>query len=80
MLPKEPPRRPQLGFLYLPPFRVQGLSTAGEESCVHLPEFDLAFDIGLCPRAVLSANAVALTHGHMDHAAALSYYFSQRHF
>jgi len=80
MLPKEPPRRPQLGFVYVPPFRVQGLSVAGEESCVHLPEFDVAFDIGLCPRAALSAKFVALTHGHMDHAAALSYYFSQRHF
>ena len=80
MLPKEPPRRPQLGFLYIPPFRIEGLSIAGEESCVHLPEFDVAFDIGLCPRAALSSNFVALTHGHMDHAAALSYYFSQRHF
>jgi ribonuclease Z len=80
MLPKEPPRRPQLGFLYVPPFRVEGLSIAGEESCVHLPEFDVAFDIGLCPRAALSSNYVALTHGHMDHAAALSYYFSQRSF
>ncbi|MEM8739022.1 MAG: MBL fold metallo-hydrolase [Planctomycetota bacterium] len=80
MLPKEPPRRPQLGFLYVPPFRVEGISIAGEESCVHLPEFDVAFDIGLCPRAALSSNYVALTHGHMDHAAALSYYFSQRSF
>ncbi len=80
MLPKEPPRRPQLGFVYAPPFRIQGLSVAGEESCVHLPEFDIAFDIGLCPRAALSAKFVALTHGHMDHAAALSYYFSQRSF
>ena len=80
MLPKEPPRRSQLGFIYHHPFRIQGLSVAGEESCVHLPEFDLAFDIGLCPRAALAAKFVALTHGHMDHAAALSYYFSQRHF
>ncbi len=80
MLPKEPPRRPQLGFVYVPPFRIQGLSIAGEESCIHLPEFDVAFDIGLCPRVALPSNYVALTHGHMDHAAALSYYFSQRHF
>lgn len=80
MLPKEPPRRPQLGFLFVPPFRIEGLSIAGEESCVHLPEFDIAFDIGLCPRAALPSNYVALTHGHMDHAAALSYYFSQRSF
>lgn len=80
MLPKEPPRRSQLGFLYLPPYRVQGLSVAGEQTVVQIPELDLVFDIGLCPRAALTSNFMALTHGHMDHAAAISYYFSQRYF
>ena len=80
MIPNEPPRRPQLGFLYLPPYRVQGISIAGEESVVQVPELDLCFDIGLCPRAVLPCKHVALTHGHMDHVAGLAYYFSQRHF
>ena len=80
MLPKEPPRRPQLGFLFIPPYRIQGLSIAGEQSVVQIPELDVTFDVGLAPRAMLSSNYVALTHGHMDHAAALSYYFSQRHF
>ena len=80
MVPRDPPRRPQLGFLYLPPYRVQGISIAGEESVVQLPELDTCFDIGRCPRAVLSSSYVALTHGHMDHSAGLAYYFSQRHF
>ncbi len=80
MLPKEPARRPQLGFLYIPPFRLQGLSIAGEETVVHVPELDLCFDIGLCPKAVLPAPIVALTHGHMDHVAGIAYYFSQRPF
>ncbi|WP_428389422.1 MBL fold metallo-hydrolase [Mucisphaera sp.] len=80
MLPHEPQRRSQLGFLYLPPYRVQGISVAGEETVVQIPELDICFDIGLCPRSALSANHVALTHGHMDHAAALTYYLSQRHF
>ncbi len=80
MLPKEPPRSGQMGFLYLPPYRVQGISIAGEQTCVHIPELDLAFDIGLCPRPALTANYVALSHGHMDHVAALPYYFSQRMF
>lgn len=80
MIPREPPRRPQLGFLYLPPYRVQGISIAGEQSVVQVPELDVCFDIGLCPRAALSSNYMALSHGHMDHAAALTYYFSQRHF
>lgn len=80
MIPREPPRRPQLGFLYIPPFRVQGLSVAGEESVVQVPELDVCFDVGRCPRAALTSNYVALTHGHMDHAAGLAYYFSQRTF
>ena len=80
MLPKEPPRRPQLGYLYIPPYRVQGISVAGEESVVQVPELDVAFDIGLCPRAVLPSPYVAITHGHMDHTAGLAYYLSQRHF
>lgn len=80
MVPKEPPRRPQLGYVFVPPYRVQGLSVAGEESVVQVPELDIVFDIGLCPRPVLPSPYVALTHGHMDHAAGLSYYLSQRYF
>ena len=80
MLPKEPPRRPQLGFLYVPPYRVQGVSIAGEATAVQVPELDIGFDIGECPRAMLSSNLIALSHGHMDHIASLIYYFSQRHF
>ncbi len=80
MIPSEPQRRPQLGFLYFPPYRVQGLSVAGEESVVQVPELDICFDIGLCPRPALTSPFVALTHGHMDHSAGIAYYFSQRHF
>lgn len=79
-IPREPPRRPQLGFLYLEQMRVQGISIAGEESFVQLPELDICFDIGRAPKAALSSNHVALTHGHMDHAAGLAYYYSQRNF
>ena len=80
MIPREPPRNPQLGFLYLPPYRVQGLSIAGEQTAVQVPELDVCFDIGLCPRPALASPYVALSHGHMDHAAGLPYYYSQRHF
>jgi ribonuclease Z len=66
--------------LYFPPYRVQGYSIAGEETFIQVPELDVCFDIGRCPRLALNANHVALSHGHMDHAAGLAYYFSQRHF
>ncbi len=80
MIPQPPPRPPQAGFLYLPPYRVQGWSIAGEETAVQVPELDVCFDIGRCPRFALASKYVALSHGHMDHAAGLAYYFSQRQF
>jgi ribonuclease Z len=80
MLPKPPPRESSLGFLFLPPFRVQGLSMAGEITCVQVPELDVCFDMGSCPRAMLASKYVPVSHGHMDHIGALAYYCSQRRF
>ncbi|MDH3583541.1 MAG: MBL fold metallo-hydrolase [Phycisphaerae bacterium] len=80
MIPHEPPRNPLTGYLYFPPYRVQGYSIAGEETYVQLPELDVCFDIGRAPRLALTSNHVALSHGHMDHVAGAAYYFSQRHF
>ena len=57
-----------------------GYSVAGEESVILAPELDVAFDIGKCPREALTVNHVLLSHGHMDHAAGLAYYFAQRDF
>ncbi|MBC7834208.1 MAG: hypothetical protein H7Y88_03795 [Phycisphaerales bacterium] len=80
MIPRPPPREGTLGFLYLPPFRVQGTSIAGEATCVGIPELDVCFDMGSCPRAMLASKFVAVSHGHMDHIGGLAYYCSQRHF
>jgi ribonuclease Z len=75
-----PPQEARLGFVYSKPYRIQGVSVAGEQAVVHVPELDLAFDVGLCPRPVLAAQTIALSHTHMDHVAALPYWFSQRWF
>ena len=60
--------------------RVLGTSLAGEESFVIVPELNLAFDIGRAPRELVGIDHILLTHGHMDHAAGVAYYFSQRMF
>lgn len=61
-------------------FTLAGYSVAGEESVIIAPELDCVFDIGKCPREALAINHVLLSHGHMDHAAGLPYYFAQRDF
>ncbi len=80
MIPHEAQRPLSYGFLYFPPFRVQGYSIAGEETFIQIPELDLCFDLGRAPKLALTSNFVAITHGHMDHVAGLPYYFSQRVF
>ena len=60
--------------------RVIGSSIAGAETWIVAPELNLAFDFGCCPPEVLNVDNVFLSHGHMDHAAGLAYYFSQRMF
>ncbi len=80
MLPKPPPKEGALGFLYVPPYRVQGFSVAGEATVVQAPELDICFDMGYCPRAALASKFVAISHGHMDHVGGLAYYCSQRVF
>ncbi len=60
--------------------RVLGFSLAGEESVIAAPEYDVCFDVGRAPREIISIDNVCLTHGHMDHAAGIAYYFSQRNF
>ena len=57
-----------------------GYSVAGEETVVAMPQLDVCFDIGKAPDQVISINNVLLTHGHMDHAAGIAYYLSQRNF
>jgi len=57
-----------------------GYSVAGEETVVGVPQLDVCFDIGKAPDQIISINHVLLTHGHMDHAAGIAYYLSQRNF
>jgi len=58
--------------------RLVGCSLAREETFIVAPEMNLAFDVGRAPREVIAVDHVFLSHGHMDHAAGIAYYFAQR--
>ena len=60
--------------------RILGFSLAGEETVIIAPELNVCFDVGRAPREMVSIDNVCLSHGHMDHAAGIAYYFSQRGF
>ncbi len=71
---------PALAVVETPYFHVIGYSVAGEETVVQVPELNINFDIGKCPRPALTSDFCLLTHGHIDHSAGIAYYLSQRFF
>lgn len=57
---------------------VEGLSVGGVENCYALPRYQVGFDIGRCPAFMVDVANIFISHGHLDHAAGIPYYFSQR--
>jgi ribonuclease Z len=79
MTSHDAPQQDSLARLDAGGLRLEGVSVAGQQTFVVLPELSVSFDIGTCPPPVLSADTIALTHGHADHAAGLLYYMAQRY-
>lgn len=79
MTSHDAPQQDSLARLHAGGLRLEGVSVAGQQTFVMLPELSVSFDIGTCPPPVLAADTIALTHGHADHAAGLLYYMAQRY-
>lgn len=53
-------------------YSIEGLSIGGHETCIIIPEFKCAFDIGRCPSRAIHQNFVFITHAHLDHIVSSS--------
>jgi ribonuclease Z len=69
-----------LAHIKIDGLEIIGYSVAGEETVVAVPQLDVCFDVGKAPDQIIPINHILLTHGHMDHAAGIAYYLSQRNF
>ena len=75
MSPEARERRIEATWAGLP---VRGVSVAGRETWFRLPTLHFAFDLGRAPTTLVSVPNVFLSHAHLDHAAGLAYWCSQR--
>ena len=57
---------------------IEGVSIAGHESYFKLPGFRVMLEFGRAPEDTLGYSTIALSHGHLDHAAGLAHHASRR--
>lgn len=65
-------------MLQLAGIAVEAASVGGLETCIQLPGYKLAIDIGRCPRTSVFKDTVLITHGHMDHIGGICYHAATR--
>ncbi|MFT5051595.1 MAG: ribonuclease Z [Chlamydiales bacterium] len=57
---------------------IHGVSIGGIETCLEVPEYKLAFDIGRCPPGALLRPTVLFTHAHIDHLGGIASHAATR--
>ena len=58
--------------------RISGRSVAGQESYYRLPSLRSALELGRCPELIVPIPNIFVSHAHLDHAAGIATYASQR--
>lgn len=59
-------------------FTIEGYSRAAVQSYWRIPEMSLGFDLGAQPWSFMGTERWFITHGHLDHIAALPVYVARR--
>jgi ribonuclease Z len=57
---------------------IDALSVGGLETCIQIPKWKLAFDIGRCPRKAVFRETILFTHAHMDHMGGVAFHAATR--
>ncbi|KAJ3692023.1 hypothetical protein LUZ60_012373 [Juncus effusus] len=56
---------------------IEGISIAGQKTCVIFPSIKLAFNIGRCPQSAIFQEFVFISRGHMDYIGGLTIYVEE---
>jgi len=57
---------------------LRGVSVGGFETCIEIPGWGVALDIGRCPRSAVHRGTVLFTHSHMDHMGGVAFHAATR--
>lgn len=60
------------------PYTIRGISVGGVYTSLFIPELHSMLDVGAAPRSFAGARQLFLSHGHVDHAGALSTFLGLR--
>jgi ribonuclease Z len=58
--------------------RIEGNSVSAYGTALGFPDFNVCFDIGICPYSFISYDNLFITHGHQDHLLEISRYVALR--
>jgi len=57
---------------------IRAVSVAGMQTCIEVPSWKLAFDIGRCPEGAVAVPRVLFTHAHIDHMGGVAHHVASR--
>ncbi|KAL3152705.1 hypothetical protein ABBQ38_012297 [Trebouxia sp. C0009 RCD-2024] len=75
---EEAPEHAQDSKLTLAGHTLEGISIAGQETCIILPSLNLAFDSGRCPQRSVYRRKLFLSHEHLDHMGGIPFHICSR--